>query len=296
MIAVPNKLTLWLCIVASLICNVAHAAISVRDDANQLIQLQKPAKRIITLAPHATELIFEAGAGSVLVGVSEYSDFPPEAKKIPSVGNIFALDVERIIALKPDLIIVWGTGNGRNLANKLRDSKLPIFESDPRDFETIASNIERLSVLSGNEKVGYAAAKHFRARLAKLRQLFTSDHQSRLTVFYQISASPLMTINHQHIISSAIRLCGGKNIFDELNNISPTINSEAVIAANPDAIIFSEGEKLEALSAWSHYPQLTFLKSKHQIPLNGDWIYRPTSRFLDGTEQLCRGLAALREK
>ncbi|MBX9723022.1 MAG: helical backbone metal receptor, partial [Candidatus Obscuribacterales bacterium] len=164
----------------------AQASIRVIDDSQRAVILEKPARRIISLAPHVTELVFAAGAGDLLVGVSEYSDFPEEAKKIASVGNIFALDLERLLALKPDLIIIWGTGNAKLLAKKLRDNKITVFESEPRNYEDIAASIEKIAKLSGTENIGANAAQQFRLRLKSLAHNYRlQDHEKPVSVFHQ---------------------------------------------------------------------------------------------------------------
>lgn len=308
-----KKLTTFMALAAiSLHSVVGQAAISVTDDAQHVVTLAKPAQRIISLAPHATELLFEAGAGSQIVGVSEYSDFPEAAKKIPSIGNVFALDVERIIALKPDLIVIWGTGNGKTLASKLRDTHIPIFESEPRSFEDIASSIERLAVLTDKQATGNAAAQRFRNRLEKLRQTYqpglssslssglqvsttnTAEKQRIVSVFYQIWRKPLMTLNDQHLVSAAIRLCGGKNIFGGLKEISPTVNTEAVLAANPDAIITTGGEQQDVFADWRQFTTLNAVSKGNLFTVKGDWMNRAGPRILDGTEMLCKHLATAR--
>ncbi len=272
----------------------ALASVTTLDDTGRTVMLDKPAQRIISLAPHATELLFEAGAGKLLVGVSEYSDYPEQAKKIPSIGNIFALDLERMLALKPDLVVVWGTGNARMLAKKLRDNHIKVFESEPRDFEMVASSIERLGVLAGTDASAKAAAKTFRNRLEALRKAYqVSDPQRIISVFYQVWHTPLMTLNDQHMVSAAIRLCGGKNIFGSLKEISPTVNTEAVLAANPQVII-TAGEKQEALANWLAFTSMTAVKKGNLFTINGDWINRAGPRILDGTEALCKDLAKAR--
>lgn len=275
----------------------ANAAVTTLDDAQRRITLNKPAQRIISLAPHATELLFAAGAGPLIVGVSEYSDYPEQAKKIASIGNIFALDLERVIALKPDLVVVWGTGNAKLLSNKLRDNHITVFESEPHNFETIATSMERLAILTGTEPIGKVAATKFRNRLESLRQTYKlTEGQKYVRVFYQVWRKPLMTLNDQHLVSSAIRLCGGQNIFAGMKEISPTISVEAVLSSNPHAIIASSGEKQDVLADWLQFPGLMAVNKANLFTINGDWMNRSGPRILDGTEALCKHLTTVRNK
>jgi iron complex transport system substrate-binding protein len=218
----------------------AFGAISVVDDAKHTVTLSAPARRIVSLAPHATELLFAAGAGAHIVGVAEFSDYPPEAKHIQSVGSGVSLDLERIIALKPDLVVGWNNGMAATQLARLEPLGIPIYKSEPYDFAAIAHSLERLARLTGTDAAGNAAAAAFRARLQRLRDTYQKRRTVR--VFYQIWRSPLMTLNGAHLVSSALRLCGGENIFAGLPQLAPTVSIEAVLKADPEAIIASSGE------------------------------------------------------
>jgi iron complex transport system substrate-binding protein len=277
--------------------STANASVTVLDDARHSVTLSKPAQRIISLAPHATELLFQAGAGHLIVAVSDYSDYPEAAKKIISVGSILATDLERLIALKPDLVVLWGTGNAKLLASKLRNHHVTVYESEPRDFETIASSLERLAHLAGTDATGKIAANNFRERLNFLTKKYQlKDREKPLSVFYQIWSKPLMTLNDQHLVSSAIRLCGGKNIFGTLKEISPTVSTEAVLAANPQVIISSSGEQQDSLLDWRRFPHIDAVKKANLFTIKEDLLNRSGPRVLDGTETLCQVLAATRNK
>lgn len=274
----------------------AHADVSVLDDAKRPVALKQPAKRIISLAPHVTELVFAAGAGDRLVAVSDYSDFPEQAKQIPSIGSIFALDLERLLALKPDLVIIWGTGNAKQLAKRLRDNKLVVFESEAHDYEEIASSIERIATLAGTDATGKMKAQEFRQRLQKLRDQYRLKAQEKpITVFHQMVKNPLMTVNHEHFISKMMQLCGGQNVFADLKEISSTITVEALLLANPD-MIFSGGKENKKLpDEWAQLPRLNAVKNRAIYSINGDWLHRSGPRVLDATEQLCLAIKEVRE-
>ena len=286
------RLALLSAALASNVC--AHAALSVKDDAQRVVSLNKPAQRIVSLAPHITELLYAAGAANKLIAVSDYSDYPAAAKKLPSVGNIFALDLERILALKPDLVIIWGTGSAKNLANQLRKQQITVFESEPRDYEMIATSLERFALLAGTEASGKQAASQFRTRLETLKKTYALPASSRpVSVFYQVWNKPVITLNDDTMVSAAIRLCGGKNIFGSLKEISPTVSTEAVLAANPDALI-TGGDNTESLNLWRQYPALKAVKSNRLYAVNADWLNRAGPRMLDGTEALCKVIQATR--
>ncbi len=276
-----------------LISCVANAAVSVTDDGGTVITLKAPATRIVSVAPHTTELLFAAGAGAAVVGVSAYSDFPSQAKRLPSVGNSAQLDLERIIDLRPDLVVAWKSGNSARQIARLRQLGIPVFESEPRDFAAISTNIDRLSELAGTNAQGKAAATAFRQQLAALRQQYAS--RSTVRVFYQIWPSPLMTLNHAHLVSQALALCGAENIFGALPQLVPTVGIEAVIKADPEAIFISD-ERAGAGDMWQRFTQLQAVQKKNIFSVNGTLMNRAGPRLLAGTAQLCEQLELARQR
>jgi len=272
----------------------AQASVSVVDDSRQTIALPAPAKRIVSLAPHATELVFAVGAGDRLIGVIEFSNFPPEAKKLPTVGSATAIDVERIVASRPDLVVIWGSGNLKPQVDKLRRLGIPVYDCEPRDFETIATSLERLAKLTGTEPRGSQLAADFRARLAKLEQEYRQ--RTPVTVFYQIWREPLMTLNDEHMASALIRLCGGRNVFGNLQPIAPTVSIEAVLKADPQVILTGVGAKDDPFGVWRKFGRMTAVANDNLLSIHSDLLTRQTPRILDGTEALCKGLDAARTR
>lgn len=262
---------------------VARADVSAQDDDGHRITLPSPAARIVSLAPHATELLFAAGAGTMVVGVSEYSDYPAAALRLPSVGGSMQLDLERIVALKPDLIVAWKSGNSSAQVARLRALGLPVFDSEPRNFADIASSLERLGQLAGTDE-GKARAAQFRQKLQELRERYAGRRPVR--VFYQIWPSPLMTLNDAHIVSEAIRLCGGVNVFGQLKPLAPTVSREAVVRADPDAIFVSD-ERSDAFDRWKAFAQMKAVKSGHLFRIDGSVMNRAGPRLVDATAALC---------
>lgn len=281
-------------VVALLLPPASAAAVSVSDDAGRQITLSKPASRIVSLAPHATEMLFAVGAGKQVVGVVQHSDYPPEATRLPSVGSGIALDLERILALRPDLVIAWRSGNSAAQIARLRELGIPVYESEPRDYATVATSLERIATLAGNEAAGRAVAQDFRARLDRLKASYGS--RRRLTVFYQIWRAPLMTLNGEHLVSQALRLCGARNIFEDLPQLAPTVSTEAVLQADPDAIIASTGEQGDVLEMWKRFPGMKAVAQGNLLLVDGWTMNRAGPRILDGTEDLCRELDKARER
>ncbi len=280
------------CLSAAVLAPPASAIVSVVDDAGRTVTLAAPARRIVSLAPHATELVYASGAGAALVGVSEYSTYPPEAGKLPSVGGVSALDLERVIALKPDLVVVWGSGNSATQIARLRQIGVPVFESEPRSFDMVATSLERLAILGGTDVIGRKAASAFRNRLSTIEK--TYRHRPTVSVFYQIWRTPLMTLNGDHLVSSGLQLCGGRNIFADLPQLAPTVGIEAVVKADPDTIIASSGAKDDALHHWRRFDGMRAVKRGNLYTVNGELMNRAAPRVLDGVEALCKVLEKAR--
>ncbi|RJG01455.1 cobalamin-binding protein [Noviherbaspirillum sedimenti] len=273
---------------------LANGAPGVVDDAGRTLALSTPARRIVSLAPHATELLYAAGAGEQVVGVSEFSDYPQKARQVPRIGGGGALDLERIVALKPDLVVAWRSGNSAVQIARLKNLGIPIFESEPRDFAAIASNIERLAQLAGTETAGHAAASAFRARLDLLSTRFAG--RAPVRVFYQVWDKPLMTLNGQHMVSAVMRLCGGRNIFDSLPQLAPMVGVEAVVRADPEVIMGDSAERNNAPSAWRRFPKMTAVERGNLFVIDPDLLTRPGPRIIDGAEQMCQQLETARSK
>jgi iron complex transport system substrate-binding protein len=286
-----SALTATLALLAS-----ARAELVFQDDSGQEVRLKAPARRIVTLAPHATELLYAAGAGDRLVGTVEYSDYPPAAKKVPRVGSYDRFDLEAISALKPDLIIAWETGNPAAQVAKLKALGLTVYSTQPNRMGDIAGQLERYGSLAGSEAVADAAAAQFRQRLERLRWTYAGKPPVR--VFYQIWINPLMTVGGPQIISDAIRLCGGENVFGHLAQMAPTVSIESVLAADPEAIVATGmgDARPEWLNEWNKWPRMTAVKRGNLFHINPDLMQRHTPRILEGAEQLCTDLDIARSR
>jgi iron complex transport system substrate-binding protein len=276
--------------------SLAHADVSVIDDAGVSVRLMQPARRIISLAPHLTETLFAAGAGERIVGTVAYSDYPEAARKLPQVGGYASVDLEAVAALKPDLIVAWQSGNVAAHIDKLRALGFPLYLSQSNRIEDVASEIERLGVLAGTSPVANAVASQFRQRLAGLQQRYAARPVVR--TFYQIWKQPLMTIGRKQIIGDVVRLCGGENVFAQLETMAPTVTVEAVIAANPEAIIASgmADSRPEWLDDWKRWTSITAVARDNLFFVPPDLIQRHTPRLLDGAERLCQYLEKARER
>ena len=287
-----SRLTVGLALGAA--AHLAHADLVIKDDTGQEVRLKGPAKRIITLAPHAAESLFAAGAGDKLVGTVDYSDYPPEAKKLPRVGGYSRIDLEAVAALKPDLVIAWESGNNMTQVDKLKALGLTVYVSQPNTIENIANQLEKIGQLAGTEVTANAAAERFRKRLETIRE--ANAGKPKVRVFYQIWKSPLMTVGGPQIISDAIKICGGENVFGQLKQMAPNVTVESVLEADPEAIIATGmgDARPEWLHDWDKWTRMTAVKRNNLFHINPDIMQRHTPRILDGTEKLCAHLDVAR--
>jgi iron complex transport system substrate-binding protein len=270
------------------------APIDVLDDAGNTVRLPMPAQRIVTLSPHAAELVFAAGAGARIVGAVSYSDYPDAAKTIPRVGSNSMIDIERLIALKPDLLVVWLHGGAQRQLEKLRSLGVPLFYSEPRCLQDIPDAIERLGKLAGTAPQAQTAATALRTQLTALDTQYRGRPPVRL--FYQVYPHPLYTLNDRHIVGDAIRLCGGVNIFGSLQTLAPTVSVEAVLLENPEVVITGDLNRADAdnLALWRAYPAMLAVQRDNLFALDGDLLNRPGPRMIEGAAALCKSLEIAR--
>lgn len=274
----------------------ASAEIVVQDDTGQAVRLMAPARRIVSLAPHITEDLYAAGAGAFIVGAVDYSDFPAAAKLLPRVGGYDHFDLEAILALKPDLVIAWEEGNPTTLLTRLEALGLPLFIDQPRKIDDVATTIERFGELAGTSSIAIAAARAFRARHAGLRARYAKRPAVR--TFYQIWHQPLVTVNGDHVISDVMRLCGAENVFAAMPRLAPTVTVEAVLSANPEAIIASgmSETRSEWLDLWRRWQDMTATVRGNLFYVHPDIINRHSPRVLDGAQLLCTQMETTRNR
>jgi iron complex transport system substrate-binding protein len=273
----------------------APAEIRVIDDTGKSVILAKPARRIVSLAPHVTELLYAAGAGSRLVGAVEYSDYPDDAKRIPRVGSGFGFDMEAIVAMQPDLIIAWQSGNPSWQVARLSGLGFPVFVTEPRRLDDVAGLLERLGRLAGTEAVATKVASEFRHQRAQLQAHYSG--RPPVAVFYQVIDVTLLTVNGQHLINDVIDLCGGQNVFSDLPSLTPRVDVESVLQKNPDVILASGYAPLWPTwrERWRAWPAFSAAARGNLFFIPPDLIHRHSPRILQGAEQVCAALEKARE-
>ncbi len=274
----------------------AGTDIRVEDDSGRIVTLAQPARRIISLAPHVTEILFAIGAGDRVIGRLGGSDFPPQARAIPQVGRYNSLDLEAIVALKPDLVVAWASGTPPQQVRRIEALGIPVFRSEPRRILDVARDMERLGRLAGTAVTAHQAADGFRQRYRSLRRAYAG--RAPVRVFYEIWNRPLMTVNGSHLISDVLRLCGGSNVFADMSMLTPRVSTEAVLARNPQVIIASGvGDKRPVwLDAWRRWPLLAAVRDDALYFVSADLINRPGPRILAAATQVCADLENARRR
>lgn len=273
-----------------------QANISVVDFSGKTIHLTEPAKRIIALAPHVVENVYSAGAGDYLVGVVSHSNYPADALKLPIVGGYEKTNHEKIIELNPDLIIGWETGNSHSSLKRLTDLGYTVYVDQPNNLQDVAKSIRDIGLLSGTSDHANKIADQYLLDLNQMRSRY--KNATPLRVFYQVWDSPLYTINGKHIISDAINICGGINIYADEFAVSPVINIESLLERNPDIIIAGgmSSARPEWLDNWKAWPSLKAVINDNLFHVNPDHIQRHTARLLLGLESICTQLDQARAR
>jgi iron complex transport system substrate-binding protein len=251
--------------------------------------------RIVSLSPHITELLFAAGAGDRIVGVDAYSDYPQAALGLARVGDATALDMERLLSLKPTLVVLWGSGTPARQQAELARLKLPVYVTEQRHLDDIERALTDLGRLAGTMPSAAAAAHKYHLDLAQLRARYAG--RPRLKVFYQVWDRPLYTLSGEHVVSEVLSLCGGDNVFADVPGLAPAVDREAVIARNPDVIIIAAmgADGARQVQDWSRFTGLRAVGAKHVFTVDPSPISRMSTRILQGIEAVCAVLDQARE-
>lgn len=266
------------------------------DDRGNAVDVPAAAPRIVTLAPHLAELVFAVGAGNQLVGTVAYSDYPDAVRAVPVLGDAFRIDLERLSAARPDVVLAWLGGNPDSAITEIERLGIPVVALHAARLDDVARHLRLIGAVAGSVPTAEAVAVRYEMRLAGIRARFSG--KPPLTVFYEIASRPLITIGARHSLHDAIVVCGGVNLFGSLDAIAPAVTLEAVIGAAPDVIVAGvhpfPPENTELESRWSRWPGVPAVRDGQVYPLDASVMGRPTPRLLDGVEALCNHLERAR--
>ena len=273
--------------------SAAAQRIALTDDRGKSVALARPVQRIVSTAPHLTELAFAAGAGASLAGVASYSDFPPEARKLPQVGDAARVDLERIVALEPGLILAWKSGNQAGDIERLERLGYPVFVTEPSQLTDIPRLLLLIGALAGTEPSAEGAASTFERDMEALRVRFSMA--AKVRVFYEVWHRPLITVSGQHMIGDVIALCGGENVFASSRTLVPAVSVEALVAATPEVIL--GGARPGGAEAFARDWRESAAGPLRGVPVfyvDPDLIQRQTPRIVEGARAICAHLDQVR--
>jgi iron complex transport system substrate-binding protein len=282
----------WLLVVCLTLAASANAApLSIPDDTGKTVTLPSIPTRIISLAPGATEMLFAAGAGKHVIATVEFSDEPPAAKQVPRIGDVVAIDMEKLVALRPEVAVVWPGGGNPAQIEEIGRLHIPMYRQQVNTLADIAGSLRRLGALAGTSDVADQAARSIEARLATLARTYGNGRHPNVLV--EVWNHPFYTVGGTHLISDALRACGARNVFGDLKELGPVIDVEAVVARDPDIIVAAAppGAAQEWLADWKRFTTLRAVRKGNLIAFEDQRLTRLGPSVVDATEGLCRALA-----
>jgi len=271
--------------------SAAAHALQATDDRGVTISLVRPAWRMVTLAPHLAEIAFAAGAGAKLAGVSSFSRHPAEAERLPVVASYGRVDIERLVALRPDLVLAWRSGNSALQIDRLERIGIRVFVTEARTLADIPRIVRLVGALAGSAEVAEARALQFENEVADLRKRYAAER--RVALFLEIWHRPMLTVNGAHLISDAVRICGGRNVFAAAKALTPLVSREQILDARPEAIV--TGEASVATEAWKGLEPVSAVRNRRIYAVEPDLLHGQGPRLLEGVRALCQRLELARD-
>jgi iron complex transport system substrate-binding protein len=282
----------WLSALLSLGASVfAAATVSVQDDTGYALTLPSTPTRIVSLAPGATEMLFAAGAGDHVIATVQYSDEPPAAKQVPRIGDVVAIDMEKLVALRPEVAVVWPGGGNPAQIEEISRMGIPLYRQQVNALADLPASLRRLGTLAGTSAIAEQAARNIEARLATLSRTYAGGRHP--SVLLQVWNHPVYTVGGTHLMSDALRLCGARNVFGDLRDLGPAVDVEAVVARNPDIIVAAAppGAGREWLADWRRFTTLRAVREGNLITFEDPRLVRLGPSIVSATEALCKILA-----
>jgi iron complex transport system substrate-binding protein len=279
------------CAIAAVAAANTHALQAV-DDRGATIHLERPAQRMVSLAPHLAEIAFAAGAGAKLAGVSTFSRHPAEAARLPVIASYGRVDIERLIVLQPDLVLAWRSGNSPLQIERLERLGFPVFVTETKSLADIPRIIRLVGTLAGTEAAAEDRARHFENQTETLARRYAGAR--RVAVFLEIWHRPMLTVNGAHLMNDAVRLCGGRNVFARAGPLTPLVSREQVLAARPEVIVVAGGFGSEAPEAWHGFEPVSAVRHGRIYAIDPDLLHGQGPRVIEGVRALCERLELAR--
>ena len=243
-------------------------------------------ERVVSLAPSLSEIMVELGAAEQVVGVLDGGPRPPQLAEVASVGRLGQLELESLLAVEPTLVLLWPDSISRAQREQLRQFGIALLVAEPVTLEQLAEQFVEIGARIGRAEQGRRLAEEFRAGVAELRQRYRREPPLR--VFYQVWDRPLYTLGGRQIISQALEVCGGRNVFADLQLPAPQVSIESVLSRDPQVILAGSGAQL---SAWQRWPQLSAVRHGRLWEVPDKGLERPSFQMLGALQQLCAVMA-----
>ncbi|WP_304635302.1 cobalamin-binding protein [Pseudoalteromonas sp.] len=247
----------------------------------------KEPQRIVALAPHIVENLFAIGAGDRIVGTVDYADYPAQANEIERVGGYYGINMERLLSLKPDLVLAWKTGNKAEDLAYIEKLGIPVAYSNPDQVDNVADELRKLGELTHLKTQADRVATEFEVKLAAIRA--SQQDKPPVSVFYQLWPEPMMTVGGNTWINQLLTICHADNVFANSETDYPRISIENVLVSKPEVIIIPDekSKKPQPQIDWRQWPELPAVQHNQFISVNADLLHRFTTRMLDGLSEMC---------
>jgi iron complex transport system substrate-binding protein len=292
----PHAAGGFLGLLAVLAAPWGHAASAFLDDTGQSVTLPHPARRIVSLAPSSTEMLFAAGAGAQVIATTEFADEPPAARRIPRIGDSAAVDLERVLVLRPDVIVLWPAGTGAAQVERIAALHVPLYRQQVQTLADLPRSVRRLGALAGTQPFAELAARALETHLAHLRARYAQ--RRRVTVLLQVWNHPIYTVGSTQLMSDVLEVCGAHNVFADLTDPGPAVSVEAVIARDPDVIVTTAPGRAasEWLSDWRRFAALRAVRAGNLLAFEDQRLSRLGPSVLGAADALCELLDAARSR
>lgn len=245
-------------------------------------------QRIIALSPHSVELLYAIGAGDRIIATISHADYPAQAKDIEVIGDYRGITLEKLIALKPDLVVTWSGGNKLNQIEQIKKLGYKVIDSNPQSLPEIAKSLRLLGQATGQKARAEKIAEKFEQELQQITDKY--QHRAKVRTFYQLWSKPLMTISKGSWINQFITRCGGINVFSDAEAAYPKISVENILLTNAEIILIPDDAQTRGheIFKWKRWQILPAVQNKHIYQPDAKILHRPTPRVLGAMEQVCQ--------
>jgi iron complex transport system substrate-binding protein len=262
------------------------------DEVGRTVEVSGPPRRIVSVAPNVTEILFALGLGGRLVGVTTYCEYPPEALKIEKIGGYINPSLERIVALRPDLVVGIAEGDLRTFVDKLTALKIPVYIANPRTALDVLISIRKIGEVAFAPEPAREIVRSMEEKIQSIRDKVQGRPRPR--VLHILDFNPLISAGKGTFVDDLIRLAGGRNVAETAAGKYPRFSMEEVLVQDPEVILLSSMKSRDPLVKqrrwWERWKTISAVKHGRIFVLDSDLIHRPSPRMGEGLEQVARAI------